>query len=394
MKIKTKQPTLCGEIDCIGCFSCEQSCPRHAINMTYNREGYFNPTIDTEKCVNCGICEAHCPVFQLSKRNQDPLKAYASWINDDRIRKESSSGGIFSAIAQNILSQGGIVWGTGYSEDMTPIYKRVENAQALYEIQGSKYVQCKIGGCFKEIREALKDGKKVLFCGTPCHVAGLYSFLGDTSIENLTTIDFICHGVPAPLLFKNYIHWLENKYNDKIINYKFRDEKFGINYNIGTSTVFKGKGKRYLYLTKNSYVLGFCRNMTIHETCTSCKFDGLHRNADFTIGDFHGAKSVYKSAEQFKGISCVIINNEKAGDLLNGLNIFKKEVPIDKIVKTNPNYTHHQHSNNTLDLEYIVKTDYSAVQKKYFTPSFRDLAKCVMLRLLGGRASYIIKNIM
>jgi coenzyme F420-reducing hydrogenase beta subunit len=141
--------------------------------MTYNREGYFNPTIDTEKCVNCGICEAHCPVFQLSKRNQDPLKAYASWINDDRIRKASSSGGIFSAIAQNILSQGGIVWGTGYSEDMTPIYKRVENAKALYEIQGSKYVQCKIGGCYKEIREELKDGRKVLFCGTPCHVAGL-----------------------------------------------------------------------------------------------------------------------------------------------------------------------------------------------------------------------------
>ena len=359
----------------------------------YNREGYFNPIVDKDSCINCGICETHCPVLHPTAKNQDPIKAYASWINDEKIRSGSSSGGIFSALAQNVLSQGGVVWGVGYSADMRPVYKCIDKTEALPLLWGSKYVQCQIENCFKDIREELKSNRKVLFCGTPCHVAGLYSFLGDISLEHLTTIDFVCHGVPSPLLFNNYIKWLERRYKDKVIDYKFRDSKFGINYNIGTSVVFKGKGKKYLYLTDNSYVLGFCGNKTIHGTCSSCKFDGLQRCSDFTIGDFHGAKGEYSPSEQFLGISCVIANNKKAEKTLKETDVYIKEIPIEKIIKSNPNYTSHKRFDTTLDLQEITNNDFEIVQKRYFKPSIRDIAKCFTLRLLGGKISYMIKNI-
>ena len=385
-------PKLCGTDTCTGCSSCAQSCSNGALSMMLNDEGYYQPIVDSGKCIGCQLCEKNCPVLHPETPHKDSPKAYASWVKDDSIRSQSSSGGVFSAIAFHILQDHGVVWGVGYNDELHPVYKYVEHVQDLGKLRGSKYVQAEIGNAYQLIRSQLKNGRKVLFCGTPCHVAGLYSYLKGAPIENLLTVDFICHGVPSSRLFRNYIGWLEEKYQDKAVDFNFREGRFGINYNVGTSITFRTKGKRYLCLSNNSYTLGFCRDQTIHRTCGKCKFDGTQRVSDFTIGDYHGAKGEFQSKDQFKGISCVMVNSYKAKSVIKDLNLQLKEVPLEKIISTNPSYTSHQPSSQTLKLEEILCIPYQEVQKKYFSPTLRDKVKTSVMVLLGGRFSYCLKN--
>ena len=391
--MEKRMPQLCNDKDCTGCSSCAQSCAKNAISMQFNKEGYYNPVVETDKCVGCLICEQRCPILSPVAKNKEPLNAYASWIKDDETRAKSSSGGAFSAIAIEILNTGGIVWGAGYTDNMIPSYKYVEHSKDLDLIRGSKYVQCKIGDTYKKIKEQLKIGKQVLFCGTPCHVSGLYAFLNGKFTENLITIDFICHGVPAPKLFGNYIKWLEEKYNDEIVDFNFRESRFGTNYNVGTSATFKEKGKKFLYLQNNSYTLGFCRDLTIHETCNKCFFNGTQRTSDFTIGDFHGTKGEYSAKEQHQGISCLIVNSDKGNAYVERLDMKIKEVELKKIIKSNPSYTLQSKIKSPLNLEEIVTKPFKEVQEKHIRPSLKDKIKTVSMLLLGGRLTYILKNL-
>lgn len=387
-------PVLCEAELCTGCGACAQSCTRHAISMRLNSEGYYNPVVNPSQCIGCLLCEKKCPILSPKPNQNYAPKAYSCWTKDNDARVNSSSGGAFTAIALTVLNKGGIVWGAGYSEKMIPIYKFIENVSDLNLIRGSKYVQCQVGESYKLIKEQLAGGRTVLFCGTPCHVAGLYAFLGKEHIENLLTVDFICHGVPSSQLFTNYIKWLEHRYGDTIIDFNFRESRFGINYNVATSATFKTKGKKYLYLSNNSFTLGFCRDLTIHDACVTCKFRGLQRYADFTIGDFHGAKGEYSPTEQIKGISCLIVNSSKANSIISEMDIYIKENSLDRIIDSNPSYTRHGKSQRKANLCEFVELPYSEVQERYFKPSLKDKVKTSVMLLLGGRLSYIIKNIM
>lgn len=393
MENNIRKPVLCDDKTCTGCSSCAQSCGKKAISIELNKEGYYNPIIDYGKCIGCHVCELSCPVITPLEKHKQTPKVYAAYNKDELVRNQSSSGGMFSAVAKIVLSRGGAVWGAGYSDDMTPIYKCVECPEKLNEIRGSKYVQCKVGGSFLQIKKQLSDGRMVLFCGTPCHVAGLYAFLNSKQTENLITIDFICHGVPAPKLFKKYINWLSVKYGDDIVDFKFRESRFGQNYNVGTSATFKAKGKKYLYLSDNSYTLGFCRDLTIHKACNLCVFNGTQRLSDFTIGDYHCAKKDFDATQQFHGISCLILNSDKAIRLFPQMDVIYKETPLEKIVNSNPNYTKHKECTTTLNLEELDSLSFDDIQKKYFTPSLKDRVKTFLMRSLGGRITYTLKNI-
>lgn len=318
MEKDKQQPQLCGTHDCIGCSSCAQICSHGAITMMLNDEGYYNPHVELSKCIGCKLCESRCPVLHPTIKHSETPEAFAFWIKDEKARTHSSSGGAFTAIAMSVLNENGIVWGAGYDDHLHPVYKFVEREEDLDELRGSKYVQCEIGDSYKTIKTQLIAGRKVLFCGTPCHVAGLYAYLNGKMVENLLTVDFICHGVPSSQLFGNYIEWLEAKYHDSAVGFNFRESKFGINYNVGTSIAFRNKGKKFLYLADNSYTIGFCRDITIHDVCGTCKFNGISRHADFTIGDFHGAKGEYSAEEQYKGISTMIANSRNAQILMGG----------------------------------------------------------------------------
>lgn len=386
-------PVLCNSDSCMGCSSCFQSCTKGAIEMSLNSEGFYNPIVNNDKCIGCLLCEKSCPILNPIQNNEVSPKAFVTWNRNTDIRHDSSSGGIFSCFADAIIRNGGVVWGAGYNEGMVLVYQCVESEKGLRRIRRSKYVQTFVGNAFQQIKNQLIEGRKVLFCGTPCHVSGLLAFLRLTNLDNLLTLDFICHGVPSSQLFQNYIHWLEGKYKDKIVDFNFREKKFGINYNVGTSATFWQLGKKYLYLEDNSYTLGFCRDLTIHKTCFQCHFRNVFRPSDITMGDFHTKKrKTFPSKEQYKGISCLIVNSSKGEEILKTLNLDLMGVPLEDIIKANPSYTKDCES-KSIDLKNIVESPYEQIQSRYFRPNIGDRVKTLTMRVLGGRLTYILRSL-
>ena len=308
-----KLPQLCAPQQCTGCGACDNSCPVGAIAMNFV-EGFKYPQIDNDKCIGCLACEKACPILHpvCPPTNEKPI-VYAARNKDAEIRRESSSGGAFSALATAVLSQGGCVAGAAYDEEMVVNHVLIDSLEQLPRLRGSKYVQCSINDNYKNVKEKLKQGLVVLFVGTPCQVSGLRSFL-KKDYDNLYCCDFICHGVPSPLLFADYLKWLESNYNCKISSFNFRSKRSGW-YDalrvVNDKIVAKGKN--------DAYFLGFNRNITLRESCFQCPSIGLPRKGDITIADYWGIGRKYKyepMTEIEKGVSLIMVNNEKGGNLV------------------------------------------------------------------------------
>ena len=188
---------------CCGCNSCAQSCPKQCISMSEDNEGFLYPSVDTNLCVECHLCEKVCPVLNISS-GQYPISCYAAKSPDEQIRKESSSGGIFSLLAQKIIENDGVVFGAAFNKKWEVVHCYTETLEGLNSLRGSKYVQSKIGNAYEQVKTFLKNGRLVLFSGTPCQIAGLKTFLRK-DYENLITLDFVCHGVPSPGVFRWYL---------------------------------------------------------------------------------------------------------------------------------------------------------------------------------------------
>lgn len=304
-----RNPILCNQDLCTGCGACNNSCPVDAISMTY-KQGFKYPVIDTEKCIGCLACEKSCPIIKpnsLCEQYEEPI-VFAAWNKDAEIRDKSSSGGVFSALATNILTEGGYVAGAAYDENMHVNHITIGSIEELHKLRGSKYVQCSINDNYKTVKNLLVNGKKVLFVGTPCQVSGLRSFL-KKDYDNLICCDFICHGVPSPLFFADYLKWFEKGYNFRTESFTFRSKHSGwydalrvANGNI----IAKGKW--------DAYFLGFNRNITLRESCYNCPSNGVPRKGDITIADFWGIGRKYKFVsmkEIEKGVSLIMLNNEK-----------------------------------------------------------------------------------
>ena len=306
-------PQLCKQEQCTGCGACDNSCPVNAIVMTYT-QGFKHPVIDINKCIGCLACEKACPILNPLKQNayyEEPI-VYAAWNKDAHLRDVSSSGGAFSAFATAILQYGGCVAGAAYDDNMFVNHIIIDSLEDLPKLRGSKYVQSSINDNYKNIKKRLTEGKKVLFVGTPCQVSGLRSYL-KKDFENLFCCDFICHGVPSPLLFTAYLNWFENGHNFKTSSFTFRSKKSGWYDALRVangSVIAKGKW--------DAYFLGFNRNITLRESCYNCPSNGVPRKGDITIADFWGIGRKYKffsMNEIEKGVSLVMINNEKGNVL-------------------------------------------------------------------------------
>lgn len=218
--------------DCMGCHACENSCPTQCISMMPDNEGFLYPKVDYSLCVECKKCISVCPIINKVKVDNNP-QAYVSINKDDSIRLDSSSGGIFTTIAEKIINDDGVVFGAGYTDIFEVIHKFVDNTEKLSELRGSKYVQSKIGNTYKEAKDFLDMGRKVLFSGTPCQIAGLKSYL-NKSYDNLITQDFICHGVPSPKVWRKYVEFRETEAKSKVSSVSFRNKdegwkKFSVN---------------------------------------------------------------------------------------------------------------------------------------------------------------------
>jgi len=280
--------------------------------MVVNSEGFLYPEINDSKCTRCNRCRNSCPILtdmpSSFQRKENP-KTYACWINNDEIRRQSSSGGLFSAIAMSILEDGGIVFGATFDENMHLRHIGVDDIAGLEQLRRSKYVQSEIGDSYRLVRDYLDQGKKVFFVGTPCQIAGLNLFLGK-NYDKLITADFVCHGVPSPGVFSEYVKYLEGIYACRIEDINFRDKRKGGSGSIYTMARFNA-GKEVMLSGKvNGFFYGFSKDYFLRKCCYDCSFKKMPRCGDFTIADFRGLENEYPD-EAYKGISCLLVNSPK-----------------------------------------------------------------------------------
>lgn len=308
---------ICEHDSCTACSACQSICHKHAITMITDDEGFQYPYINEDSCVECGLCIKTCPANkELDVTSSYPQQPYLAWINDDEVRLDSSSGGIFTALARYVISQGGVVCGAAYDDDMTVRHRIVDNENDLIHLRGSKYVQSITEGIFSDIKVYLNKGVMVYFVGTPCQVAGLKSFL-KKKYDNLLTSDLICHGVPSGNLFKEQIKYFERKVGKKIVDVKFRAKKrFGQGYDIQITT--NTGANEFFCAELVPYFNGFWKNITLRESCYKCQYASLHREGDITLADFWLVKKCFPDVRTSKGTSLVFVNS------IIGENIFMK----------------------------------------------------------------------
>lgn len=293
---------------CTGCRACELSCPKSAIKMVEDSEGFYFPVISESDCIHCDICRKNCPVTTPPEKRLY-IDFYAAQSKNEKELANSSSGGCFITLAKQIIEEGGVVFGCVFDEDFNAVTVCAETYEELIPMQGSKYVQCNVGATYKQAEALLQDGRKVFYTGTPCQIAGLKKYLRK-EYENLITMDFLCHGVPSNKLFKENIKYLEKKYKGKLSNYKFRDKS---KKGWGMMTSFSvGKRKVYQQGRLNAYAGAFTLGLIDRECCYSCKFVGQKRMSDITVADFWGFKDFnYEFKKVYDGVSIFMVNTDK-----------------------------------------------------------------------------------
>lgn len=306
---------LANKKDCCGCNACAQRCPKSCITMQADSEGFLYPQINAQLCNNCGLCEKVCPVI-----NQDncrkPLKVYAAINKNEDIRIASSSGGVFSAFAQKTLSNGGVVFGAAFNKEWGVEHIYIDSIEELKELRGSKYVQSNIGNTYKEAEKFLKQGREVLFSGTPCQIAALKLFLRK-EYDNLTTLDIVCHGAPSPKVWKKYL--IENckelgiESTKKIKSIKFRDKVTGWKrYSISYITDNDINGEKYTYrpLDEDIFMQCFLSDLCLRPSCYNCPARNGKSGSDITLADLWGATEICPELDDDKGLSLVLVRNE------------------------------------------------------------------------------------
>ncbi len=306
------------EMNCSGCGACVNVCPVNAIQMEYSKDtGFIVPSIQKETCVDCGLCTKTCPSLHPKFENVTEPKFY-SFCADDATRRVSSSGGMFSVIAEHVLAQGGYVCGAAFDENMQLRHRIISNPEELEPLRGSKYLQSDVNDCYKQIKTLLNEGKKVFFCGTPCQVAGLYNVVR-TRHENLITADLLCHGTPSQKFFDAYLKDVSG--GKKPVDALFRSKRFGwayrgliVKFADGTEHVGTNIAEE-----KDPYVIAFIKNMMMRFTCYDCKFNDYPRQGDFTIGDLWHSDMLDPKSNDRKGTSFVFMNNAKAESLFTEL---------------------------------------------------------------------------
>ena len=356
--------------DCCGCGACVQRCPKQCVTMQEDSEGFLYPKVDLNVCIDCHLCEKVCPIKNQGAE-REPLGVYAAKNPNEKIRMQSSSGGVFTILAEKILDEGGVIFGAAFNDKWEVEHRFVERKDELVKFRGSKYVQSKIGESYRNAETFLKEGRKVLFSGTPCQIAGLKKFLRK-DYDNLFTVDFICHGVPSPGVFRTY---LQEKINIEsarqgggkntvllpciplitesdgldckgleIKSIAFRDKrngwkKYGFALVLSKASAAGEKNSvslSYKSLNKNLFLRGFLKNIYLRPSCYACKARDFRSGSDVTLADFWGIGKLNRSLDDDKGVSMLIINTSKGNDYSKGLCNESYRFPVNEIGHFNP----------------------------------------------------------
>ncbi len=325
---------------CTGCSACYAACPHGAITMKQDREGFYIPVITENLCTQCGLCDKTCPVLEPAKPVAGESKEFAIINHNEIIRRESSSGGVFTAIARQVLDKGGVVFGARYDDNLDVVHGWTEDEAGLKDFRGSKYTQSNLMESFRECRDFLKAGRLVLFSGTPCQIAGLQSFLRKP-YENLLLVDFICHGVPSPKLWQEYKKFHEKKSASRIVRTASRRKDCGWKQ-YSLAFTFVDASEYCQTLNKDYYLQLFLRDMCLMNSCYQCGFKtqgDCRRPADITLADFWGVGKEYPELDDDKGTSLVVAHSHEGQELLHNLeNCLVKEIPVESGIRYNPSY--------------------------------------------------------
>ena len=327
--------------NCCGCNACGDVCAKDAITFHTDNEGFWYPVVDTEKCVECGLCEKVCPIInikELKKNDLPEAECYAAENKNISVVFSSTSGGIFSVLAEAMYREDGYVGGAVFNEDFSVKQIISNDREDLVKLRGSKYIQSNLSGFYKEVQSLLKNGAKVLVCGGPCQMARLRSFLRK-DYENLIIVDYICRGIGSPKVFHNYLKTFETRYGSPVVHARAKSKELG--WRKLTQKVTLSNGKNIFETSQESvWTKNFNRDGLFHRpSCHNCQFKGLPRIADITIADFWGVEGIKLDNIEDKdlGISLVLVNSEKGKRYFEKVKkkINYQPVPFEKVTKGN-----------------------------------------------------------
>lgn len=316
---------------CCGCEACAQICPKACISMKRDAEGFLYPYANADICINCGLCEKVCPCLN-GKEAKETMAVYAAINPDEEVRKQSSSGGVFWMLVQQTIEEGGVVFGAAFDKEWKVCHSSAETLEEAKKFRGSKYVQSRVNGCYKEAQKALKQGRKVLFSGTACQIAGLKGYL-QNDYPNLLTVDVVCHGVPSPGIWRDYLSHIGKGKTFSDIN--FRDKSTGWrNYDFLVNFT-DGSGIKESH-NNNLYMQGFLQDLYLRPSCHNCKVKSGKCGSDLTLGDFWGIEKIRPDLDDNQGTSVVLANTLQGKNILKKLSLVLNEVNYDDAISGNP----------------------------------------------------------
>lgn len=309
---------------CCGCNLCLAVCPKGAISLAKDAEGFLYPSIDHDQCVDCGLCRKICTFNRETSAENTPLASLAVKAKDDILRKVSSSGGVFPLLAEYVINDcSGVVYGAAYlpEQHMKVAHIRIENTADIHFLQGSKYVQSDVRGAFQAVEEDLNNGRQVLFCGTPCQVTACKAYLkhkkADT--DRWITCDFVCHGVPSPGLWEEYIQILEQNAKEKVIGYDFRYKDKNCPWGqVNVCAEFEDRREVNTQLVR-AFINMYFDNIVTRPACTRCPYTSIQRQSDITLADCWGLEKVAPDFADPLGVSLVLVNSEKAQKMIESI---------------------------------------------------------------------------
>ena len=370
---------ICDKINCTGCTACYNICPHNAIQMVADSEGFKFPKIDGEKCTDCGLCKKVCiPSNGYIKQPFEQI-VYGAKAKNLSERKQSQSGGAFYVLAKYVLNQGGVIYGALIDSAFVVRHARATTKEDAKVFRGSKYVQSDLGDIFAQVKEDLKTGLLVLFSGTPCQVAGLKSFLRK-DYENLILIDLICHGVPSPMVWADYIQWQQKRINRPITQAEFRDR--ALPWGKSAEAVYiKGKKKRF-----DIYARLFYSRNTHRKSCYNCSFANTETVSDITIGEYWGIENVKPEFKDEYGVSAILINSETGKRVWDNVREEFEcfECNIQDVVACNPNLVKTREQPTTrAEFWQDYEKGFAFIAKKYGGNNFKGKVKRLIKRILG-----------
>ena len=330
---------ITNKVDCCGCNACGDICPKDAITFETDIEGFWYPKVDRDKCIDCGLCEKTCPIKNIDSIKKSEFKhppSIAAVNKNLEVRFDSTSGGVFSALADRTYKDGGYVVACEYTKDWGVQWAVSRDREDLPRLRSSKYLQSDSSGMYREIRTLLKEGNQVLFCGLPCQVAALRSFLhGET--ENLILVDLICRYINSPLAYRKYLDTLEKEYGSKVVYIKAKNKELGWK-RLTHKVVFENGSTYYGTIDNDIFMKASMRlNCVSRPSCYECRFKTFPRYGDITIGDYW-TRGTRSNLDDDTGTSVVLLNSPKGGSFLNSITrkLVTEEVSLDSVLRGNP----------------------------------------------------------